>query len=110
MYNPWFKDTNSTSQSKGHFKLRLLVKQTKDSSHLIGGEQKFVHLVFTLKATGQQTTTSKTPTWQHFLGVLGPRVCPMEEILIRNIYRNPNSPQTNKFSFQTYTKSIIYIF
>jgi hypothetical protein len=35
--------------SKGHFTLWPSVKWTKDYSNLIGGEQKFVCLAFTLK-------------------------------------------------------------
>jgi hypothetical protein len=35
--------------SKGHFTLRPLFEWTKDSSNLIGREQKFVRLAFTLK-------------------------------------------------------------
>jgi hypothetical protein len=38
---------------KGHFTLRLLVEWTRDSSNLIGGEPKFVHLAFTLEVNGQ---------------------------------------------------------
>jgi hypothetical protein len=56
-------------------------EQTKDSNNLIGGEQKFVCLAFTLESNGQRITTSKTPTWQHFLGVLAPRVCIVEKNL-----------------------------
>jgi hypothetical protein len=37
---------------QGHFTLRPSVERTRDSSNLIGGEQKFVRLAFTLKANG----------------------------------------------------------
>jgi hypothetical protein len=66
---------------KGHFTRSLSVEQTKDSNNMICGEQKFVHLAFALKANGQRTMPSKKPTWQYFLRVLIPKVCPVEESL-----------------------------
>ena len=67
--------------SKGHFTLQLLVKQIRDSINLIGGEEKFFRSAFTLEANCQWTKASKIPTWQHFLGVLVPKVCMVEEKL-----------------------------
>jgi hypothetical protein len=66
---------------QGHFTLRPSVERTRDSSNLIGGEQKFVRLAFTLESNNQWTRASKISTWQHFLGVLVPKVCPVEENL-----------------------------
>jgi hypothetical protein len=57
----------------------MAIKPTKDYSNLIGGEQKYVCSTFTLESNGQLTIASKMPTWQYFLGVLVPRVCPVEE-------------------------------
>jgi hypothetical protein len=49
--------------TSGRFTLWPSVEKTKDSSNVIGGEQKFVHLAFTLKANSQRTMASKMPTW-----------------------------------------------
>jgi hypothetical protein len=40
----------------------LSVEKTKDPNNLVGGEQKFVHWAFTLKANGQKTIAFRTPT------------------------------------------------
>ena len=41
-------------EAQGHFKLQSLVERTMGFSSLIGGEQKFAHLAFTLKANRQR--------------------------------------------------------
>jgi hypothetical protein len=46
---------------------------------LIGGEQKFVRLACTLEVNGQRTKASKISTWQYFLEVLVPKVCPVDK-------------------------------
>jgi hypothetical protein len=83
---------------EGHFILRSSVEQTRDSSNLIGGEQKFVSLAFTLEANDQWTKASKMPTWQHFLS-FGTKILSSGRKLVRNIYGNPNSPQADKHFF-----------
>jgi hypothetical protein len=61
--------------------VRSSVKGTKDSSNLIGLEQKSVCWTFMLQATKEWTMPSKVPTWQYFLWVLAPRIYSMEESL-----------------------------
>jgi hypothetical protein len=86
--------------TKGHFTLQLLVERTKDFSNLIGGEQKFVHLAFTLESNKQRTTASKMPTLYYFLEVLVPRVCPVEENLSAIFMETQNLPKSTNFFFK----------
>jgi hypothetical protein len=58
----------------------------------------------------QQPAAFKMPTWQHFLGVLATKVCPMEEILFAILVEIQTLLEQTNFSFQTYTKSTICIF
>jgi hypothetical protein len=81
VYSITDKTSTWESMGKGHFTLRPSVEQTRDSSNLIGREPKFVHSAFILEANSQQTRASKTSTWEHFFGVLAPKVCPLEESL-----------------------------
>jgi hypothetical protein len=97
---PWSAKVSShlnwiVDASKGHFTLQWLVEKTKDSNNLIGWKRKFVFWTFTLEANNQRTKPLKTPTWQHFLQVLAPRVWLVGKSLY-NINGNPNSPQDDK--------------
>jgi hypothetical protein len=76
----------------------MAIKPTKDYSNLIGGEQKYVCSTFTLESNGQLTIASKMPTWQYFLGVLVPRVCPVEENL-SIIFMEIQTPRADKLFF-----------
>jgi hypothetical protein len=87
-----------------------LIEGIKNSSNLIGGEQKFVSLAFTLEANGQQTMASKTSTCQQFLGVLAPRISQVEENLSAIFMQTQTLFKQTNFSFQTYTKYTICIF
>jgi hypothetical protein len=54
---------------------------TNESDNLIGREQKFVHLTLALEANTLKTMSSKMPIWQHFLWILAPKICLVEERL-----------------------------
>jgi hypothetical protein len=96
-------DVCSHVSCKGHFTLRQSVDwwRAKDCSF---------RSTFTLEANGQQTTTSKMPTWQYFFGVLGPSLLGGGKFVHNNIYGNPNSPQADKFFFPNlYKLHYLYI-
>jgi hypothetical protein len=57
--------------SKEHFTLQPWVELTKDSNNLIGEEQKFVHLVFTLDAKGQTDNGLQNTYMVAFFGSFG---------------------------------------
>jgi hypothetical protein len=46
---------------------------------------------------------SKTLTWQHFFGIMAPRVCLVEENLFAVFMETQTLPEWTNFSFQTYT-------
>jgi hypothetical protein len=50
------------------------------------------------------------PIWQHFLEVLAPRVCPVEENLFTIFMKTQTLHKRTNFSFQTYTKFTICVF
>jgi hypothetical protein len=58
-------------------------------------EAKICLLDLHTRTNNQRTKPSKTPTWQHFLQVLAPRVWLVGKSLY-NINGNPNSPQDDK--------------
>ena len=49
-------------------------------------------------STRGQRATAKTPTWQHFLGVLESRNCPVKKYYPQYLW-DPNSSQMDKFFF-----------
>jgi hypothetical protein len=69
------------------------------------GKQKLVLWAFTLDDT-QQITASETPIRQHYLEVLAPRVCLMEESLSIILIEIQILLEWTYFSFQTYINSI----
>lgn len=71
-----------------------MVERTKNSSNLIGGEQKSVCLAFALKVDGLQIAYMVA-----LFGSFGTKNLFSGEKLIRNIYENPNSRQTDKLFF-----------
>ena len=80
----------------GHFRLRPSIKCTRNSNNLIGGEQKLVHLAFTLKANGQRPPNVYMID---LFGNFGAKSLYSGGKLVCNIYGNPNSPQANKIFF-----------
>ena len=84
---------------KGHFTQWPSVEWTKDSGNVIGGEQNFVYSAFILKANGQRTTPSNMPTWQHFLWVLVPRLCVVDESLSTIFMETQSLLKETNFSF-----------
>jgi hypothetical protein len=89
---------------KGRFTIRPLVERTKDSSNLIGGEQKFVCWAFTLEANRQRPPNVYMAALFGSFGVKS-----LESLSTILIEIQTLLEQTN-FSFQSYTNSIIYIF
>jgi hypothetical protein len=61
---------------------------------LIGGEQKFVRLAFTQEANDLQNAYMAT-----LFGNFGAKNLSNGGELLRNIYRNPNSPRVDKLLF-----------
>jgi hypothetical protein len=96
-FETWVNNLWTCKRHKGHFTLQP-VKRIRDSSNLIGGEPKFVCLAFTLEANGQRTRASKTSRWQHFLGVLVPKVFRWRKTCLQYLW-NPNSPWADKLFF-----------
>jgi hypothetical protein len=103
-------DWKQISYTKEHFTLRPLIERTRFSINVISGEQKFVCSAFVLKVNDQNTTSSKMPTWQHFLWVLAPRVCLVDKSLCTIVMETQTLLKKTNFSFQTYTNSTICIF
>jgi hypothetical protein len=91
---------------KGHFKLLPSVELAKDSSYLIGQEQKFVLRAFTLEANNQWMMPSKDPI-DSILWLLVSRVCHVEErcqefVMCRFVQdenANSNTSWNNKLFF-----------
>jgi hypothetical protein len=80
--------------SKGQFTLWPSGEWTRESSNLIGGEQKFVCLAFTLKANGLQNAYM-TALFVSF----GAKSLYGGRILIHNIYGNQTLLEWTNFSF-----------
>jgi hypothetical protein len=73
-------------KTKGHFALQWLIEKTKDSTNLIGGEQKFVRLASTLEINSLQNAYMAS-----FFGSFGDKSLSGGGKFVRNIYGNPNS-------------------
>jgi hypothetical protein len=104
------KNTFATFQnykSKGHFILRPSVKQTRDSSNLIGGEQKFVCLAFTLEVNrqGPPKHLHSSTFWEFW-----PHVWWRKKLVRNYIYGNPNSPQADKLFLSKLIQSLQFIY
>jgi hypothetical protein len=80
----------------------LKVKRRRNSSNLIGGEQKFVPWAFTQEAGAQRRTPSKMLTWQHFLRVLEPRVSTLDQKFGQEKNGNPNYGQEEELWLQEF--------
>jgi hypothetical protein len=83
----------------------LLVKKTKDSNNLIGGEQMFDHLAFKQKANNLQNAYMATTFWS-----FGAKSLFGGGKFVHSIYENPNSPRADKpFFLNLYKLHYLYI-
>jgi hypothetical protein len=56
--------------------------------------------ILDLHTRGHQTTAFKTPIWQHFLGILAPRIYPMDESLSAMLMEIPTFLKHANFLFK----------